>query len=264
MALPAPIALQGFASKDSLFATISSNSTFNQCSRVVLSAIFDAAGGYQILIDGSDVSIFTTSNNAQACRAYWGDFNPATNTASSPFVSSGSSCSTMNYFSSLFVAAQVAIDSALMSATFTPNFYAAPLPPYQQYLGEGFSAIVPLYLVVGLIYYSNKFCVAVVAEKETKIRDGMRMMGCSSFVIYSSWICSTVLAQLPVVIIYTIALNVGKVIYQSNGLLLFITMFLFIISQTAQYVPLHSFMYLCSILHAFPQCFFVTSCACTS
>jgi hypothetical protein len=235
-----PITLQGFSSKDSLFATITNNSTFNQCSRVVLSAIFDDAGGYQILIDAFDVDIFSTSNNAQDCRAYWGDFNAATNTASSPF-QSGSSCSTMDYFSSLFVAAQVAIDSALFSATFTPNFYVAPMLPFKQVLGEGIISAVSLYLVLGLSYYGTKFCVAVVAEKEMKIRDGMRMMGCSSFMIYSSWMCTTVLSQLPVVVIFTIALNVAKIIYQSNGLLLFITMFLFIISQTAQYVLLRSF-----------------------
>jgi ATP-binding cassette subfamily A (ABC1) protein 5 len=109
-----------------------------------------------------------------------------------------------------------------------------------------------MYLVIGLIYYGNKFSVAVVSEKETKVRDGMRMMGCSSFVMYSSWMFTTVLSQLPVIVIYTIALSVAKIIYQSNGFLLFITMFLFILSQTAQYVL------------SFPQCFFVTSCACTS
>ena len=145
MALPAPIALQGFASKDSLFATINNNASFTLRSRVVLSAIFDAVGGYQILIDGSDVDIFSTSNAAQTCRAYWGSLDPnPPYTASSPFESGYANCPPMDYFQSIFVAAQVAIDSELFSATFTPTFYAAPLQKFQQYLGEGVTSFVPL------------------------------------------------------------------------------------------------------------------------
>ena len=139
-----PITLQGFASKDSLFATINNNASFTLRSRVVLSAIFDDAGGYQILIDASDVDIFSTSNAAQSCRAYWGSLDPTTYTASFPFDSGNANCPTMDYFKSLFVAAQVAIDSALFNAAFTPTFYAAPLQKFQQYLGEGVTSFVPL------------------------------------------------------------------------------------------------------------------------
>jgi hypothetical protein len=142
----------------------------------------------------------------------------------------------MKYFDSLFIATQVALDSSLYSASFTPKFYTAPLPAYQQYLGQGFTAIVPTYLALALSFFGSKLCVQVVAEKEKKIRDGMRMMGCSSLVYYFSWIFSTLVAQLPIVIIYTVAMIVAKIVYQSNAFILFITMLLFTLSQTSKYV----------------------------
>jgi len=90
------------------------------------------------------VDIFSTSNDAQSCRAYWGSLDPTTYTASSPFDSGNANCPTMDYFKSLFVAAQVAIDSALFNAAFTPTFYAAPQQKFKQYLGEGATSFVPL------------------------------------------------------------------------------------------------------------------------
>ncbi len=275
------LTLQGFSSKDSLFAAITGNASFTQCSRVVLSVVFDEiGGGYQILIDGADVDIFATSNDAQTCRAYWGDFNLTLATACAPFESAkASTCPTMNYFKSLFVAAQVAIDSALFKTSFKPSFNAAPMQSYKQYLGEGFTKIVGPYLSVGLIYYGLAFSVSVVNEKETRVRDGkseciqmiharlnksriagMRMMGCSSFLMASSWICTTVALQLPIVVIYTFALQISRIIYQSNGFLLFITIFFWIVSQTSQYDLLPHFLYL------FHNYFVVavTLCACSS
>ncbi len=255
------LTLQGFGSKDGLAAAVAGNSNFTQCSRIVLAAIFDDTGGYQLLIDSADVNIFATSNDAQSCRAYWGSFNPATATASLPFQPAKAFCPTMDYFKSLFVAAQVAIDSALFGTTFAPSFFAAPLPAYKQYLGEGFTRIVGPYLSFGLIYYGLAFSVSVVSEKESKVRDGMRMMGCSSRVIYSSWICTTALLQLPIVIIFAIALQVAKIIYQSNFFILFITIFLFILSQTAQYGPLLPRLPVLCFAVLF---LFLTSSACTS
>jgi hypothetical protein len=69
---PIPIlSPQGFASKDSLFAALS-DANYSSCSNIVLSAIFDAAGGYQILISSADVSISTTQLTSDQCRAAWG------------------------------------------------------------------------------------------------------------------------------------------------------------------------------------------------
>jgi hypothetical protein len=260
------LALQGFSSKDSLVAAVAGNSNFTQCSRIVLAAIFDDNGGYQLLTDSADVDIFATSNDAQSCRAFWGSFDPASATASVPFQPGKSFCPTMDYFKSLFVAAQVAIDSALFGSAFAPSFYAAPLRAYKQYLGEGFTRIVGPYLSFGLIYYGLAFSVSVVSEKESKVRDAMRMMGCPSAVIYSSWICTTALLQLPIVIIFAIALQVSKIIYQSNFFILFITIFIFILSQTAQYgLPPLLLPVLCfALFFARFFIFGVTSLACTS
>ena len=61
------------------------------------------------------------------------------------------------------------------------------------------------------------------------------MMGCTARVYYFSWMFSTLLAQLPIIIIYSIALIVAKVIYQSNAFLLLVTLALYILSQTARY-----------------------------
>jgi hypothetical protein len=54
-----PLALRGFPSKDSMFAAIS-NQNASECSTVALAAVFDASGGYQILISDSDVSVSAT------------------------------------------------------------------------------------------------------------------------------------------------------------------------------------------------------------
>ena len=227
------LSLQGFDSKDSVYAAIS-DAAFRQCSTLVLSAVFDAFGGYQILIDSSDVSISDTQYPSQTCRAAWGRVDPDTGAGSNPYDAS-SACPTMDYFQSLFIATQVAIDSSLYSATFTPKFYAAPLPAFKQYLGQGFTIIVPVYLAIALSFFGGRLSVQVVSEKENKIRDGMRMMGCSSVVYFFSWISSTLLVQLPVVIIYTLALVIAKIIYQSNVLLLFLSILLYVLAQTTKY-----------------------------
>jgi hypothetical protein len=231
---PSPIlSLQGFSSKDDLFSSMK-DANFSACSNVVLSAIFDADGGYQMLISATDVSISSTQYSAQTCRAAWGSVNSDTGTRLSPYQAS-SACPTMQYFDSLFIAAQIAIDSSRYSAAFTPKFYAAPLPAYQQFLGQDSTAIVPIYLAIALSFFGSRFCIQVIAEKEKKIRDGMRMMGCTARVYYFSWMFSTLLAQLPIIIIYSIALIVAKVIYQSNAFLLLVTLALYILSQTARY-----------------------------
>ena len=228
-----PMTPQGFPSKDGLFAAIN-DASFSACSSVVLSVIFDAAGGYQILISDSDVAISSTQYSAQTCRAAWGNVDPDTGARSSPYDAS-SSCPTMAYFDSLFIAVQVAIDSSLYSAKFSPKFYTAPMPAFKQYLGQGSTTIVPIYLAIALSFFGSRFCILVISEKEKKIRDGMRMMGCSSVVYYLSWMLSTLLYQLPTVLIATIALIVAQIIYQSNAFLLFITIFIYVLSQTAKY-----------------------------
>jgi ABC-type multidrug transport system ATPase subunit len=252
------LSLQGFSSKDSLFSAIQ-DVNFSACSNVVLSAIFDTAGGYQILISDSDVSISSKQYSSQTCRAAWGSVDPDTGSRSSPYPAS-SDCPTMRYFDSLFIAAQVAIDSSLYSAVFNPKFYVAPLPAYQQFLGQDSTSIVPIYLAIGLSFFGSRFCIQVIAEKERKIRDGMRMMGCSSHVYYFSWIFSTLLAQLPIVVIYFIALVVAKIIYQSNAFLLFITLALYVLSQTAKYIILLCTSFFCNTLFSFlTMCDFVTT-----
>lgn len=182
------------------------------------------------------MSITTEQYDPQTCRAAWANVDPETGVGSTPY-SAYSACPTMNYFQSLFVAVQVAVDSCLLSTTFTPKFYTAPLQAYQQYLGQGSTQIVPLYLAIALCFFCPTFSTKVVSEKEKKIRDGMRMMGCSSVIYYFSWLLSTALTQLPVVVLYTIALNFAKIIYQSNWFIVFITILLYIFSQTAKCVP---------------------------
>jgi hypothetical protein len=233
---------QGFPSKDSVFAAIN-NASYSACSSVVMSAIFDAAGGYQILTSSSDVGLSETRYSAQTCRAAWGTVDPDTGARSSPYEAS-SSCPTMDYFDSLFIAVQVAVDSSLYSAKFNPKFYSAPMPAYKQFLGQGSTTIVPIYLAFALSFFGSRLCILVISEKEKKIRDGMRMMGCSSLVYYISWVLSTLLYQLPIVLISTIALIVAQIIYQSNAFLLFITIFIYVLSQTARYYIFPSFFFL--------------------
>lgn len=93
------------------------------------------------------------------------------------------------------------------------------------------AGLLPLFFVLLMVFPVARLVRSVVAEKETRLREGMAMMGVTSAALYTSW---AVMYVLIYAIIAVIAASVSTATYfpNSNWLIIFLVFFLFGCSAT--------------------------------
>ena len=77
---------------------------------------------------------------------------------------------------------------------------------------SGFGFLVKLYLPLAFLTSAQILAVAIVEEKEKKLREGMRMMGLNDGAYWLSWLCSYMLLALVTVAVSTWLLDFGGAI----------------------------------------------------
>eukprot|EP01138_Halocafeteria_seosinensis_P011391 gb/GECG01011634.1/.p1 GENE.gb/GECG01011634.1/~~gb/GECG01011634.1/.p1 ORF type:complete len:2040 (+),score=216.84 gb/GECG01011634.1/:1-6120(+) len=86
--------------------------------------------------------------------------------------------------------------------------------------------------VISFLFPSFKLIRSIVDEKETKIREGMKMMGMSAFSLFSAWF-TTYLIIFAIIAILICALTSWGVFGHTNGAILFLFFWLFGAASTA-------------------------------
>lgn len=141
---------------------------------------------------------------------------------------------------------QWAIDNALMSQldpTWNTNndmqvkLKRHPYPPYQN---DPFVSIIqlmfPFIIMLSFIVTIILTAKSIVFEKETGIKESMRLMGMKSWIYWLSWYIKTFALLLPSIIFMTIAYKIklplpngsmGSIIENSDGFLFFLFLMLY-------------------------------------
>ena len=123
------------------------------------------------------------------------------------------------YFREGFLPLQLAIDKALIAQFNTSisdveiGLKRFPFPPYNNdYFVAVIQAVFPLIIIISFIITVILTAKAIVHEKETGIKEAMRLMGMKSWVYWLSWYLKTFVLLLPalffMMIAYKIKLNV--------------------------------------------------------
>lgn len=117
-----------------------------------------------------------------------------------------------------------------------PFFTAGGVPfPSPEVTNAGFFAlfgtIFPLLLIIGLLYPLANNVSQLVREKESKIREGMKMMSLRSEALWLSWWLHFLELYFPLAII--LSLCASSLFQYSEGFLTFLFFFFFLVSSTA-------------------------------
>jgi ATP-binding cassette subfamily A (ABC1) protein 3 len=146
------------------------------------------------------------------------------------------------YLLSGFLSIQQAIDNWIMQYTDltslsaepvcsnaipTPFFIPFPTFSYNQnlfYSSVGF--LLGLAMVMSTMYPMSKLTKSIVEEKETKIREIMKIMGLSDFIYSLSWFFSSFILFFWIAITSTL-LTISSFLISSNAFLIFLYFFLF-------------------------------------
>jgi ATP-binding cassette subfamily A (ABC1) protein 3 len=109
--------------------------------------------------------------------------------------------------------------------------------PYPEYREDTFLQIIefilPLFVILSFIYSAGVFVKELVLEKESRIRETMKMMGLSNWILLTTWFIKQLIFYLVPIIIMTLLLRIGDVFPKSNIILVFIYLLLYGISGIA-------------------------------
>ncbi|XP_041352800.1 cholesterol transporter ABCA5-like [Gigantopelta aegis] len=145
---------------------------------------------------------------------------------------SGPTCRANMYLTSGFVWLQNAIDAALIK-TFNSSF---PVPSVQVQLMPKveytpnisiFQMISSVYFVMAYSILINFLCISLVAEKEKKIREGMKMMGLRDSAWWLSWTLVYMLIIFVVTVIMILIVMITSFFPNSNLLIVFMMLYLY-------------------------------------
>lgn len=94
----------------------------------------------------------------------------------------------------------------------------------------GISRSLPLLAVLAFIYSVSNIVKSVVYEKETRLKEAMKMMGLANWAHWTAWTITALIQLTITVLLMTIILVSGNIITQTQPVLLFLFLELFIIS----------------------------------
>ncbi|EGG19447.1 hypothetical protein DFA_00024 [Cavenderia fasciculata] len=85
-----------------------------------------------------------------------------------------------------------------------------------------------IFITAALLIYAYRLITDLVVEKETKIKEGMTMMGMSSAAYYLSWNITSIYIGLPVTVVLWLIFKISNIIHFGNwGLVLLLFVFYF-------------------------------------
>lgn len=104
--------------------------------------------------------------------------------------------------------------------------------PYPQYQTDFFlvalTFLLPLLLVFSFIYTAGTITKEIVIEKETRLRESMKMMGLLNWVNWLAWFTKQMIFMIVVVAILSLELHFGQIFTYSNFLIIFIWLLLYV------------------------------------
>lgn len=141
------------------------------------------------------------------------------------------------YVTTNFVVMQSMLDMAITQYLSNNTAFVADFVlrlkqfPYPAYLSDNFIVAIqngfPLVLVLAYLYTAVTITRELVREKELRIREAMKLMGLSNWVLWLTWFIKQLLFMMITITIVTIILVGGKILRYSNFGLVWIFLLLF-------------------------------------
>lgn len=187
---------------------------------------------YEIRTNPNYVATPSTSDlyaSHAVCRlseSYWASLFP---------IETGESCPVNQYFYSGFVALQALLDYTKIRLESGRDDVDVPhilleIFPKEAYTGDWmlvFRLIIPLYMVMALSQFITYLLILIVGEKETKIKEGMKIMGLRDSVFWLSWFIIYALFVLVLSVISTVLLFTLQVFQHTHFVPVFLVILLY-------------------------------------
>ncbi|KAM7436905.1 hypothetical protein ABFA07_013407 [Porites harrisoni] len=145
--------------------------------------------------------------------------------------------STQSKYEGKFLALQYAVDTAIMqmqtalSHRFHVKMQVFPYPNYTTNLAMNMvSLFMPLLVMLGLMYSAMTIIKELVLEKQSRLKESMKMMGLPNWVHWTAWFTKNLLFLLISVVIFVIVLKVVVFKY-SDVTVLFVLFLLYIFAS---------------------------------
>ncbi|KAN0018400.1 hypothetical protein ACTFIU_011016 [Dictyostelium citrinum] len=91
-----------------------------------------------------------------------------------------------------------------------------------------FKSAGSVFVSAGLLIFTFRLVTELVVEKETKIREGMSIMGLNQYCYFISWIITSLVTALPVDLIIIIILKGSQVIHSTSWIIVIVTLILYL------------------------------------
>ena len=106
--------------------------------------------------------------------------------------------------------------------------------PYPKYVSDffllGLSILLPLLLVFSFIYTAGIVTKEIVLEKQTRLRESMKMMGLSNWVNWLAWFTKQLIFMILIVLVIALLLRFCRIFSLTNFFITFIWLMLYVIS----------------------------------
>ncbi|KAN0044900.1 hypothetical protein ACTA71_006426 [Dictyostelium dimigraforme] len=93
-----------------------------------------------------------------------------------------------------------------------------------------FKSAGSVFVSAGLLIFTFRLVTELVVEKETKIREGMSIMGLNQYCYFISWIITSLVTALPVDFIIIIILKGSQVIHSTSWIIVIVTLVLYLLT----------------------------------
>ncbi|CAH3155544.1 unnamed protein product [Porites evermanni] len=173
---------------------------------------------------------------------------------------------TWSKYDGKFLKLQYAVDTAIMQmqTALSHRFHVFPYPNYTTNFAMNMvSLFMPLLVMLGLMYSVMTIIKELVLEKQSRLKESMKMMGLPNWVHWTAWFTKNVLFLLISVVIFVIVLKV-LVFKYSDVTVLFVLfllyifasiLFCFYLSRTSDFIADGEFFVLSDLFEWKNTCF---------
>ncbi|XP_057304734.1 phospholipid-transporting ATPase ABCA3-like [Hydractinia symbiolongicarpus] len=152
------------------------------------------------------------------------------------FQAAGPRKETSSYFK--FIGLQHLVDTGIIQMQTGKN-YTAPRHiqqfPYPDYVVDNFilliQGVMALIFVLAYMYTAVMIVKELVAEKQFRLKESMKMMGLANWIHWTAWFLKTLAFLLISVILQTILLKGGDILTYTTGGIVFFFLFLYILAS---------------------------------
>ncbi|CAG7816037.1 unnamed protein product [Allacma fusca] len=149
-----------------------------------------------------------------------------------------SSCPVNEYYFDNFLALQQLVEMTVLqknlvsensnaTVKLTVTMEGFPKDEYMEGMPVYMRVMIPLYSVIPLAQVINNLLVLIVTEKESRIKDGLRMVGVSDVAYWLSWFSVYGLLTTLFAVVFTVIMSTMGVLGHMNPIILFLLFFLF-------------------------------------